>query len=234
MVVANAPSSSDGQPVVVRIRNIDSSGFSIRLQDWDYMNDSHTAETVGYLVMERGTHTLSDGTQIEAGQINGNTEYQAVSFEQPFQVSPVMLATVASFNESDTVAIRLNDIDTNGFIADLQEQEANRQTHAMETINYIAWEPSIGIAGGVAFEIERTDNVVSHQPVNITFMTPFNESPVLLANMQTRNGRNTANVRHDSMDIYGVNVLISEEQSKDSEMWHPNEVVGYMVFSTLD
>ncbi|MFQ5771480.1 MAG: hypothetical protein ACE5HX_13155 [bacterium] len=59
----------------------------------------------------------------------------------------------------------------------------------------------------------------------------FANIPMFLADMQTRNGRDTANVRRQNKGIGAVEVQIDEEQSKDSETDHATEVVGYIVLS---
>ena len=55
-------------------------------------------------------------------------------------------------------------------------------------------------------------------------MTP----PAFLAGMQTTDGTNTANLRWDNKDSYGVDIRTHEEQSTDSETSHTSEVVGYI------
>jgi hypothetical protein len=54
---------------------------------------------------------------------------------------------------------------------------------------------------------------------------------MFIADMQTGNGMDTANVRWQNKDAYAVEVQIDEEQSKNKEINHKTEVVGYMVFS---
>ena len=233
VVVANAPSLNDGQPAVARIRNIDASGFDIRIQEWDYLDDVHASETVGYLVMESGRHTLPDGTQVEAGHFDVRTSFKTVSFQQPFSTIPVVLAAVASVNESDAVTPRLRYINTSNFQVQLQEQEANKQSHAMEAVNYIAWVPSVGSVDGIVFEVGTTADAVTHKPYRINFQTPFLETPIFLADMQTRDGGDVASIRSDLKDNYGVDVIAQEEQSKNSEVAHTSEVVGYMGFSSM-
>ncbi len=69
VVVAKPLSYNGSHPAVVRIRNVNATGFDIRVQEWDYLDGNHTLETVGYLVMESGSYTLEDGTRVEAGQV---------------------------------------------------------------------------------------------------------------------------------------------------------------------
>jgi hypothetical protein len=236
VVVARSLSHNGDDPAVVRIRNVDAKGFEIRVQEWDYLDDIHTLETVGYLAMERGSHILDDGTRVEAGRFEADntSSYKTVTLEQAFQQKPVVLSAITSFNEDDAVATRMRNISTTSFQFQMQEQEANSKAHLMETIDYVAWEPSAGTVDGVAFEVNQTGNVVKHNPYGISFQELFADEPVFLADMQTRDGGDSSNVRWENKDLYGVSVCIDEEQSKDTEINHTTEVVGYMVFSTLD
>jgi hypothetical protein len=60
-VVVGKPLSYNAvDPAVVRIRNVNATGFDIRLQEWDYLDGTHAPETVAYIVLERGQYTLTD------------------------------------------------------------------------------------------------------------------------------------------------------------------------------
>ena len=217
----------------MRIRNVDNSGFQVRLQEWEYLDGVHWPETVSYLVMEQGSYILNDGTRIEVGtfETNRTSSYENITFEQPFQTVPVVMAAISSFNGKDAVIGRIRDITIRDFEFRMQEQQFNSQVHTTETISYIAWEPSSGNIDGLTFEINKTGNVVTHDFHKVTFNNDFRTSPMFLADMQTTNGINTANVRWQNKDADGVQVQIDEEQSKDMETGHISEIVGYMVFS---
>jgi hypothetical protein len=94
-------------------------GFAIRVQEWGYLDDQHMSETVSYLVMERGSHELSDGTLIEAGrrETDKTNAYVRADFETPFAngVTPVVVVAVTTVNEADAVTTRLRNIDATGF-----------------------------------------------------------------------------------------------------------------------
>ena len=182
--------------------------------------------------MERGSYTLDDGTRIEAGTFETNkvSSYENVTFEQPFQTVPVVMAAISTYDGTDTVTGRMRNINIQGFEFRMQEQEFNSLGHLAETISYIAWEPSSGNIEGLTFEVNKTENVVTHDFHSVTFGQDFMSSPMFLADMQTTNGDNTANVRWKNKDTYGVYVQIDEEQSEDIETGHVPEIVGYMVF----
>jgi Bacterial TSP3 repeat/Fibronectin type III domain len=233
VVVATPLSTHGPQPATVRIRNVKATGFELRLQEWDYLDGSHTTETVGYLVLEHGHHTLPDGTQLEAGRFTTNhtTSFAAVPFQHPFATPPVVLTAVTTVNEATAVTGRLHNLARTGFAFRLQEQERNPQTHATETIAYIAWEPAAGSINGRPFEVARTPTVVTDQKHTLLFQTAFSDTPVLLADMQTTNGTDPATLRWANKDLAGVDVQVSEEQSADSELTHEAEVVGYLLLA---
>jgi hypothetical protein len=212
---------------------MDSTGFDIRIQEWGYLDGTHTTEKVSYMVMERGSYTLEDGTKVEAGRFDTDKtgSFGRVSFSQAFNQVPVVTTAVLSLNEEDAVCCRSRNIDTAGFDFCMQEQELNSKSHATETISYIAWEPSSGILDDLVFEVDRTGNVMNHDFHTISFNQMFMNIPVFIADIQTGNGMDTANLRWEMRDIYGVDVKIAEEQSGDSETNHTTEVVGYMVFA---
>jgi hypothetical protein len=233
IVIAHSMSLNGSQPSVIRIRKVDQKGFEIQVQEWDYLDGQHKVEAASYLVMEKGSYTLADGTQVEAGQFDTNKtgSFGRIRFNQAFQTTPVVMASVSSFNGPDAVTARLRNINTEGFDFCMQEQEGNAQIHNMETIGYIAWKPSMGTVDGLMFEVGKTSDSVNHEFYTIQFAQNFATTPVFIANMQTSDGMDTASIRWQNEDAYAVEVQIDEEQSNDSEVDHTTEVVGYMVFS---
>ena len=232
VVVCKPLSLQDSDPAVVRIRNVNSNGFEIRAQEWDYLDEAHASETVGFIAMERGSYTLADGTMVEAGRFETDSakKFEAVSFFQPFQLVPVVITAVASVNEADTVATRLRNIRTTGFDFRMQEQELNAPKHAFETVSYIAWEPSVGVIDDLAFEVGRTPDAVTEKFYTIQYTQAFSMIPTFLADMQTTNDQDAANLRWQNKDSYKIDIKADEGQSRNREMKHRAEVVGYMVF----
>jgi hypothetical protein len=235
VVVATSLSERGKDPAVVRIDRVDSTGFEISVQEWMYLDGWHMEETIGYLVVEAGHHTLSDGTMVEAGYVESDqTEtFEGVNFGQKFNVTPVVMASATTFNEPDTLTVRLNNVNTNGFDMMLQEEEASDQVHEVERIAFIAWEPCRGNVAGFAVEVGSTGNVVSHDYKVISFRKAFNKMPSFVADMQSCNGGDTADTRWLTKSLSGFQVKVAEEQSADSEVAHVPENVGYMAFAAL-
>jgi archaellum component FlaF (FlaF/FlaG flagellin family) len=233
IVIANSMSLNGSDPAVIRIRKVGQSGFEIRVQEWDYLDGWHKVEAASYLVIEHGSYTLADGTKVEAGlfETAKTGSFGRIRFSQTFQTTPVVMASVSSFNGAQAVTARLRNIDPDGFDFCMQEQEGNAQIHNTETIGYIAWEPSMGTVDGLMFEVGKTGDSVSHDFYTVQFAQNFGTTPLFIAAMQTSDGMDTASIRWHNNDAYAVEIQIDEEQSNDSEVNHTTEVVGYMVFS---
>jgi PKD repeat protein len=231
IVVAKPLSYNGSDPAVVRVKGIDRTGFWIRVQEWDYLDGSHTYEKVSYLVMERGRHQLPDGAWVEAGRlVTGATNtFVARSFSEPLYEPPVVFATVTTVNEADAVTTRLRKVTVKGFEVGMQEQESKPQKHLAEAIDYVAFEPSFGVVNGLRYEIGLMAGGVTHKPTTLLYQGSYVREPLFLADMQTTNGADSATLRWKNRNEASLELWVSEETSKDSEINHTNESVGYFV-----
>jgi hypothetical protein len=233
VVVVTSLSQRDPEPAVVRICTITPTGFSVRVQEWDYLDGVHGRETVSYLVLERGRHRLADGRWVEADYFTTDKTKggESVVFQQPFPTVPVVWATISTTNEAEAVAGRVFNVQQRWFQYRLQEQQANVPQHAAESVAYVAWEVGTGVIRGLRYEVGRTAMVVQNRWSRIPYVGPWGEGEVVLTEMQTLMGLETATVRVQGRDSTGVTVRIAEEQSLTASVWHRPEVVGYLVIS---
>lgn len=234
VVVANVPSFKGDQATTLRIRNVTQDGFKICVREWDYLDGWHTKETVGYMVMDAGTHYLDDGTMIIAGRIDTNRtgNFARFVFSDTFNVPPVVVTAVITENGGDTITVRQRKVSTSGFEFKLQEQESYGAHEWMESIAYVAWEPANGTIGeDIIFEVGHTGDTVGNEFHAFEFESVFNQPPALLGSMQSTDGGDPAALRWQNKDEYGAEIKVEEEQSQDSETGHTTETVGYMLFS---
>jgi hypothetical protein len=223
IVVLGPASHNGGQPTTIRGRNVSGSGFEYQLDEWEYLDDGHKSEDVGYLTVERGVHTVS-GTTMEAGTVDTDEGWASVSFGASFSSTPVVVSTAMTDNGSDAVTSRQRNVSTDEF--DVRVQEEARGNHVAETIHYVAVEP----VNGSGIEVGTTGNTVDHTPTEIAY-GGFDAPPAFLADMQTFDGGDAANLRHDNRLAGSVEVWVDEERSGDSETGHTDESVGYMAFA---
>ena len=212
----------------MRIRNIDQKGFEVRLQEWDYQDGNHAAETFSYIVMEKGTFALNNGAKVEAGSFNGSSSFQKINLQQPYNFTPVILSQVITENATAAVTGRISNVNQTSFEYMLQEQEKNSAAHPTETIGYIAWEPGQGEFNNMVYEVGTTTDSISHAWKDSHFPAEFPDLPLFIAAMQTTDGSDTAAVRYQNMSQTKTQIKIEEEQSNDSEIDHTSEVVGYL------
>ena len=105
VVIAGPSSFADPDPSVVRVRNVTSNSFQIRIDEWDYLDGIHSIENVGYMVVEAGTHVLANGTVVTAGVANNVTS--SWTTVDSLNGGGVLLTTVVSENDPATITPRV-------------------------------------------------------------------------------------------------------------------------------
>ena len=229
VVVAPSLSFNGSDPSTVRIRNVGPTGFEVQIDEWDYLDQRHQAETVHFLVIEAGTHQLADGTQIAAGTTRAGSAWTSVGFARGFTAAPVVLSQVVSTTDQRAVVTRQREVTGTGFSVRLQGQELAPE-HGEETLAWIAISPGAGRTGGKTWLAGRTGSVATQawQPISLSGVFPA--APVFVAAMQGTNEVDPASVRWRGLSTGSVQVRVQEEQSLDAEMEHAAEVVGYVAF----
>ena len=234
VVIAKPPSYNGADPATVRIKDVTTSSFKISMQEWPYDDGNHGMEEISYLVFKAGKHELPGGIKLEAGTTNTNNMYQTrcgssslsnfstVSLLSSFSSTPVIIASVMSYNEADTVNVRVWDGSTLGFKLALLEQE-NGNGHSVETIGYVAIEPGQNVKLEAGFKSN-----VSNTTSTINFNKTFTQVPTFLAAMQTMNGSDSSGLRLTDLSKSSVQIFVEEEKSCDTEINHVNENIGYI------
>jgi RHS repeat-associated protein len=139
VVIASPMTYSDANAGAgaVRVRNVYKTGFEVRFEEYD--GPDHPLETIGWIALKPGTHTL-DGKTIVAGSVSTNSNYSSVSLSG-FSATPAVITQIQSYNEADYAShTRLNNTNSTGFEIKIEEQ--NDTEHASETVGYIAIEPT--------------------------------------------------------------------------------------------
>lgn len=228
-VVVMGPVSYNGpHPSTVRVRNVSPLSFQFQIDEWDYLDGGHTTETISYLVVEAGSHSLPDGTRLVAGHIDGtDDDWKSVNFSPDFSSRPVVLTQCASANGSAAVTVRLRNVTKSAFEVSVQEEESSDSTPAAERISYIAIEPMTDAASGI--EAGVTGNNVTDTWTSIDFSLTYQQQPTFLAAIQTYDGSDPSALRYQDLTTSGVAAMVEEEQSSDDEVGHTTEEVGYLL-----
>ncbi len=232
IVLITMTSHNGTQVAVPRITEIDNNSFTFYTQEPSYLDARHDTETFSYVVVEKGSWILSDGTKIEAGILNTNqlskNGFEDVSFNTDFAYKPAVLSQVQTHNGSDLVDTRQTGAGQDGFKLAMQEDEAgNTGSHKYEDLGWLAIERGSGKSNGHDFSAGSTSDSYDHNWKDIVFQDEFDELPQLIANISSHDGSDSSFVRVKNLDKKGAEIAIQEDQSKDSEVGHTTETFDF-------
>ncbi len=229
VVIMGPPSFNGAQSTTVRVRNVTRSSFQYQIDEWDYLDGAHKAETVSYLVVEAGTHDLGDGQILVAGTKLVGTGFANIRHDRLAQ--PVVFTQVTSVNEDAAVTTRIRNVGADSFQVRLQEEEGAPKggSHAAETVAWVAISSGSGDAGR-AFAALQTDAAYSQDFRSLTFDNTYSD-PIFLANIQSFNGTDPVALRYTGLSPNSVSLKAEEETSLDSETKHLPESVSALIFA---
>ncbi|MEM7084224.1 MAG: PA14 domain-containing protein, partial [Pseudomonadota bacterium] len=228
IVVTGSLSDNDTAPATVRLRNVTAAGFEYQIDEWDYLDGVHGEEQFSWFAVLPGRHSLG-GLSLEAGSIQGNTDFGSYTFAQAFASAPLLISQIVTVNEASAITTRHRSITNSGFELQIEEEEAlTASGHATETVHYLAVDYGRGdLTSNGRIVTGATTNSVTNAWTTLDFGESI-EGGIFLTAMQTIDGGDTANVRYRALTATGVEVNIDEEQSANSEVNHITEVVGWL------
>ncbi|MEM8956754.1 MAG: M10 family metallopeptidase C-terminal domain-containing protein [Pseudomonadota bacterium] len=227
VVVSGGLTANDSDPAHVRIRNVTDTGFQFQIEEWDYLDGVHGSETVSWIAVSAGSHEIG-GLLVEAGRTTARDEnFETVALTHGFDDAPVVFAQVASNKDSAAVTTRISAVDSDSFEFQMQEEEAADGSHGSEEIHWLAVETG----DGIYFDAAHSAQGVGNRGTELDFASPAPSGAVFVAGMQERNGADTATTRVSALGPSSASLYISEEQSKDAELAHARESVGYLLGS---
>jgi predicted outer membrane repeat protein len=128
--------------IISRQRNPTTSGFDLTMQEEQADNLNHATETVGWLAIEHGSGSWSTmDWQAGSSAQNVNGKLTNVSFSAAFDEAPLVVASLASYNGTDTSSPRVGSVGTSGFTAmALEDQSFDLETnHGYEIVDWLAF-----------------------------------------------------------------------------------------------
>ena len=229
-VVMGGLTGNGGQPYTVRVRDVTSEGFEYQIDEWDYLDGSHTSESISWVAIESGTHVLEDGRTITAGSSSVGDAWESISFDDGiFDEAPVVFGQSADDGNAGAVVDRIRDVTAEGFETRLQAEEASTAQLVSDAFDWIAIESGgSASAGSLA---GTTGESVNHRGFELDFAGSFaSEDFAFLTDMQTTNGFDPATLRTTSINQDTVGFAVLEERSADRERSHVNEDAGFAGF----
>jgi len=247
-IIVCSPSYNSGLPRTVRLKDVSSESFMIRVQN---PSGSAIPDTlVYYWVVEEGV--WESPFKMEAGKYststvgeNNNWRYDYRDYGQAYSGSIVVLHQVMSSDDPTWITsyVSRSNSRTNpprssdsGFRIALNGAEAV-DSHGTEEIGYVILEEAIGVVDEIKWEAKQTSDSVSgfgnSPPYYTSFTQSFTQSPaVVLAFHQEADGGDGGWAEVYSVAITQLGLAVDEDQVRDSERNHTTETCGFMVFET--
>lgn len=167
-------------------------------------------------------YTLSNNKRLVAGVFKETkTSWSLVKFPIPFNVTPLVFATVTTANGSEPVVVRIKNVTLEGFDLRIQEEELGDNVHAIERVSWMAIEP--GATTGASLLEATSIASVSSTPYTLNYVSAYPAPPVLITCAQTFNEADPFTVRFNTQTATSAQLFLDEEQSKDAEKVHASE-----------
>jgi hypothetical protein len=143
-VLAQVQTLNDAAFVKARIDGRDGSGFGLALEEEEAANGgAHGLETVGWVALDRGPGvwtTDDDVFTFDAGTHGAGSTFDRDAFAAEFAAAPVMLGGIASADDLDPAALRMDGLTSLGVDFRVEEDRSDTwgATHPTEEIDWIA------------------------------------------------------------------------------------------------
>ena len=142
-ILTQTATVNDATPVVVRIRNVNSNQFEMRLQEEEAENQTHVNESVHYIAIQRGTGT--EGNMRFKANKTGATVTDAtttINFGDTYTM-PFFFAQIRTFNGGDPSGLRvpaLNNTQATLFVEEEQSLDTEKAHNNEEIVTWIVIE----------------------------------------------------------------------------------------------
>jgi len=242
VVIAKPVDYTDPDQAHARLRNITTTGFDVKIEEWAYQNGAHGKSQVNFMALIPNKPVKWGGFRIEAGTKDNAGRWKKVFFtpgppgffginaDVAFDVPPVVISQVQTSNSGVPVVTRNTLVTKDTFKTKIQAEEGSPIDLPNETIGFIAMAPFTGAYFTRQIEAGFI-NSVNHNWKTKTFGQDYVDPPVFIADMQTTNGGDTAGLRYRNLDADSVDVFVEEEQAKNAEVRHAVETIGYIAIA---
>ena len=231
VVIAAPPTYNGYQQEHMRLRNVTDAGFEYNQEEWDYLDGSHTTETLGFLALSAGSYTLDDGTRIEVGRATVDHTGGRVVFDRAFEDgnAPLVLTTVQTNNDPAAVNTLTSNVDATGFDVKLIEEANADGIHGVETVGYIAITAASGSLGGTDFVYGSVASAANGATTTASYGQTLSNA-VVFANPQTSAEDEAADLRIRQLQNNQVRFEYDSAGGPGSNSVVPSEQIGFLAF----
>ncbi|MDK3073565.1 calcium-binding protein [Sedimentitalea sp. JM2-8] len=243
VVILSPPGWAGEDLGVARITEVTSDSFTVYIQEAAYDDGAHRFEDLDYIVVERGAWELGDGTILAAGEVATNQvawdDFSTIVYSTLFDEAPAVVSQLQSEVDSSTMAATRQRALTNGdFDVGIQMTQINKERDSAESVGYLAVEQGVGTTDGIGFEAFVTGEDYASNWKTLDFEGDYSDLGAAAARffgtVSTREGADPVFLRRDNATSDGIDVLLQEDTSQDSETSHGTEALSYISLGGRD
>ncbi len=171
-------------------------------------------------------YTLPNGKRLIGGIAEfTNERWKTIPFPIDFETIPLVFSQIITNEEMSPAIPQIRKVSKAQFDIHLQEEEKNDGIHNRENIAWIAIESGIeeGVTPLIADYVEIDSTLKS-----IDFPFSFSSVPTLFTALQTTNESDPSVIKYENLNTTSVRMQLVEEVSRDTEVAHTLEKVGYL------
>ncbi|NND97256.1 MAG: hypothetical protein HKN47_08015, partial [Pirellulaceae bacterium] len=236
-------------PMVARVDNASGDSFDVRVERTDG-GVVPAGVQVHYVVVEEGVYTLADdGIQMEAIRFNSTVTDRRGSWNGQLRTynnsytSPVVVGQVMTANDADWSVFwargssRGSAPSASTLYVGKHVAEDSDTTRIDEEIGYLVIETGSGSANGYNFQAAVGSDIVRGSSNNsngysysLSGLTAPTTAIVSSAAMDGNDGAWPVLYGSDPLTASALNLIVDEDQIRDSERSHTTEQVAFLVF----
>ncbi len=227
LVFSQIVTNEEATPVAVRLRNISTTHFDMKVQEEEGQDLEHARERIAWIAMEAGTQVRD--YKLVAGLMNANDSWNTLNFNTAFNDIPLIFTDMQSTTERDPAISGINNLQVNGVDIKIEEEiSADAELdHDFETVGFLA----IGDIGNITDErgdiIGEVGQVDVDQNWTKVLMNNKYHNPVIIARAMTKNDNDPFTVRVNQNHAGSFNIQIQEWSYLDGT--HTPEKIAYLI-----
>lgn len=226
VILAQVVTNAEASATSVRLRNVSTSQFQIRLQEEENNDNKHIEESVAWIAIEKGANVT--GTRMEAGTTLLSSANATLNFLQSYS-DPSFLAQIQSFNENNPAVVRTNTL--TGVSANIFCQEETsfdpETNHGFETVGYLTFNGSGQLRSQTGEVIGEMGKITIDHNLQTVALANRYHNPIVIVGSLNMVGNQPATVRVQNLTLNSFQVRVQNWDYLASA--HAPSTIGYMV-----
>ncbi|KXK27072.1 MAG: Subtilisin DY [candidate division WS6 bacterium OLB20] len=224
VVIANVSDEYGSDMVYVEVRNVTTGSFEVLLRENTRTgyNNLHTPEEVSWFAVQNSTDEIQVGTvDIERNLSGFNPDgWIWVDFPVAFATTPDVYVTAQEQAGGDLEYADIRNVSTTRFQIRMEEAPGYDGNHWPETYGWVAMESYSGA------DRSGTLSAVNHNWQTVTFSPALTYLPAVIAEIQSENGGDSAQVDIRNLSSTGFQIRV-EEDPLYYDPFHANEQIKW-------